>query len=82
MNQVLLTNKKLHLEFEFRWDSSLLASKDYYSGDTTANGDYDYYVTGILKLSDSNVTSGKQGAVIISNSATDGFLKIQVMLYS
>lgn len=58
-----------------KWNVDIGADSDYYSGDTILNGDYDYYVTGILKLADSNVASGKQGALTISNSSTDGFLK-------
>ena len=58
-----------------KWGTALNSSVDYYSGDTSANGDYDYYVTGILKLSDSNVAAGSQGGLTITNSNTDGFLK-------
>ena len=57
-----------------KWDTGLDEPADYYSGDTTLIGDYDYDVSGILKLADSEVSSGQQGAVIIVDGA-DSFLK-------
>lgn len=54
-----------------KWGTDLAAATDYYAGDINPNGDYDYYVTGILKLSDSNVAARSQGGLTI----TDGYLK-------
>ena len=48
---------------------------DYYSGDTSGNGDYDDQVTGILKESDSSVSTAKAGALSLASSASDGFLQ-------
>ena len=48
---------------------------DYYSGDTSGNGDYDDQVTGILKESDSSVSTAKAGALSLASSASNGFLK-------
>ena len=83
VNEVLVFDKALNLAeavlvqnyLSSKWATSLDSAIDYYSGDITANGDYDYDVTGIIKLTSSSVTSGSHGALVISNGSADGFLK-------
>ena len=67
-----------------KW-SSPHSTLDYYSGDDNSKSDYDHDVTGILKLSPttigsqtlpaSSVSTARNGALLIANSASDGFLK-------
>ena len=67
-----------------KW-SSPHSTLDYYSGDDNSKNDYDHGVTGILKLSPttigsqtlpaSSVSTARNGALLIANSASDGFLK-------
>ena len=68
-----------------KWASPEVVGRDYYSGDNAAKGNYDYGVTGILKLPSltvgsyvvpaSNVSAASVGGLLIANSSSDGFLK-------
>ena len=50
-----------------KWDTELLPSGDYYSGDTAANGDYDIDVNGILKLAGSEISAAERGGLTLGN---------------
>ena len=72
----LAERQVIHNYLSSKWNTKLDVSTEYYAGDTAALGDYDYDVSGILKLADSEVDSnGEHGAVVISNAAENGFLK-------
>ena len=95
VNEVLYFNRALTLAeraivenyLGAKW-KSLHSTRDYYEGDDSSKGDYDYDVTGILKLSSLLVTDGvgqtlpasevsasRSGALLIANGESDGFLK-------
>ena len=56
-----------------KWNSEIVASANYYDGDENAMGDYDDYVTGIVKLSTSLIDVGEDDGVTIAN---DGFVQV------
>ena len=68
-----------------KWNSPGVVGRDYYKGDESSKGDYDHGVTGILKLPITTISShdlpassvsvARAGALLIANSASDGFLK-------
>ena len=75
-----------------KWNSGEVVGRNYYEGDSSSKGNYDYDVTGILKLPAktvaaqnqndpsqtlpaSSVSVARAGALLIANSASDGFLK-------
>ena len=95
VNEVLYFNRALTLAeraivenyLGAKWKSPH-STRDYYEGDDSSKGDYDYDVTGILKLSSLLVTDGvvqtlpasevsasRSGALLIANGESDGFLK-------
>ena len=80
ISEVILINKKLsnaevvliNNYLSSKWGTDLVGTSDYYEGDSESNGDYDNEVSGILKLSDSNVLeTAFYGGVSITNSATE-----------
>ena len=68
-----------------KWNSPGVVGRDYYKGDESSKGDYDHGVTGILKLPittisshdlpASSVSTARNGALLIADSASGGFLK-------
>ena len=100
VNEALYSNRALTLAersvienyLASKWNSQEVVGRNYYEGDDLNKGDYDYDVTGILKLPAKTVAAKKQnilsqtlpassvsvaraGALLIADSASDGFLK-------
>ena len=95
VNEVLYFNRALTLAERAIVENYLGAKwksphsiRDYYEGDDSSKGDYDYDVTGILKLSSllvadgvmqtlpaSEVSASRSGALLIANGESEGFLK-------
>ena len=100
INEVFYFNKALTLAersvienyLASKWNSREAVGRNYYKGDDPSKGDYDYDVTGILKLPAktvaaknqnilsqtlpaSSVSAARNGALLIANNASDGFLK-------
>ena len=100
VNEALYSNRALTLAersvienyLASKWNSQEVVGRNYYKGDDLNKGNYDYDVTGILKLPAktvvaqnqndpsqtlpaSSVSTARNGALLIANSTSDGFLK-------